>query len=305
MKVLVTGGTGFIGRHLVKRLQARRDDVTVLSRNPAGAARRATASRILAWDPMAGPPPASALDGVEAIVNLLGDSIAKGRWTDAHKKAIHDSRTTGTRHLVAGIAAARAKPKVLVSGSAIGYYGPHGDEMLDETSPPADDFLAGVAKDWEGEASRAEAAGVRVVRLRTGIALGRDGGALQAMLTPFKLGLGGPIASGRQWMSWIHVADLCGIIMHAIDRAELSGPINGTSQTPVQNREFAKTLGDAINRPAFLPTPAFALRLLLGEMADALLISGQRVLPKRALDSGYRFAHPFLDGALADIFGPR
>jgi uncharacterized protein (TIGR01777 family) len=305
MKVLVTGGTGFIGRNLVRRLLARGDDVTVLSRDPSGATRQFPASRILAWDPMSGPPANNALESIDAVVNLLGDPIAKGRWTAAHKQRIHDSRTIGTRNLVAGIAAERVKPRVLVSGSAIGHYGSHGDELLDESSPAANDFLANVTKDWEAEAAAAERAGVRVVLLRTGIALGLRGGALQAMLTPFKLGLGGPIASGRQWMSWIHVGDLCGIILHAIDREELRGPVNGTAQTPVQNREFVKTLGNAINRPAVLPAPAFALRLLMGEMADALLISGQRVMPKRALDSGYRFAHPFLDGALEDIFSRR
>ena len=301
MKVLVTGGTGFIGRHLVKRLLARGDDVTVLSRNPSGATRQLPATRILAWDPMAGPPAESALDSIEAVVNLAGDSIAKGRWTEAKKKKIRESRTIATRNLVAGIASGQTRPRVLVSGSAIGYYGPHGDEVLDETAPPGVDFLAGVSKDWEAEARAAERTGARVCVIRTGIVLGAGGGALQAMLMPFRLGLGGPSGSGRQWMSWIHIDDQCGLILHAIDRADVSGVINVTAPNPVQNRQFAKTLGNALNRPAVLPAPAFALRLLLGEMADALLLTGQRVVPRNALATGYRFAHPFLDDALNRI----
>lgn len=301
MRVLVTGGTGFIGSHLVQRLLARGDDVTVLSRDPASKTRRSPASRVLAWNPESGPPPSSALSSIDAVVNLLGESIAKGRWSDAKKQRILESRTIGTRNLVAGLASASPRPKVLVSGSAIGYYGDRGDEPLDETSAPGEGFLARVAKDWESEALAAKDLGSRVVLIRTGIVLARDGGALQSMLLPFRLGLGGPVASGKQWMSWISIQDFCSLILHAIDRPAVEGPVNGTAPKPVQNRDFAGALGRVLGRPAFLPTPAFALRLLLGEMADPLLIQGQRVLPKRAMDSGFRFAHPEIDGALTSV----
>lgn len=301
MRILMTGGTGFIGGHLVRRLLARGDDVTVLCRDPASKKRQLPASRVLAWNPGTEPPPSSALASIDAVVNLQGESIAKGRWTDARKQRIRDSRVIGTRNLVAGLASSSPRPKVLVSGSAIGYYGDRGDAPLDETSSPGEDFLARVTKDWESEALQAEDVGIRVVLLRTGIVLGRDGGALRSMLMPFRFGLGGPVASGKQWMSWIAIDDLCALILHAIDRPSVQGPLNGTAPNPVRNRDFAVALGRALGRPALLPMPAFALRVLLGEMADPLLIQGQRVQPKRAIETGFRFSRPEIEGALQHV----
>ena len=303
MRVLVTGGTGFVGRRLVARLAGRGDDVVVLSRDPGKVEAGLRAGRILAWDPMAGPPRPDALNGVEAAVNLLGESIAGGRWTEEKKRRIRDSRLLGTRNLVAGLAACSPQPRVLVSGSAIGWYGPRGDEELDESSSRGEGFLADLARDWEAETERASAAGIRVVLLRIGVVLGREGGALKSMLPPFRFGLGGPVGTGRQWMSWIHVDDLCGLILHALDTAALEGPVNAAAPEPVRNREFARLLGATLRRPALLPAPSFALRLLFGEMADAVLLTGQRVLPGRARGTGFRFGYPRLDEALAQILG--
>lgn len=301
MRILLTGGTGFIGRRLSELLIARGDDVTVLTRDPRAARSGLKATRVAIWDPALGPAPADLLGSTDAVVNLLGESIAKGRWTAAKKTRILDSRVTGTRNLVNGIRAASPRPKTLVSGSAIGYYGPHGDETLDEGCPAGHDFLADVARAWEAEATRAFESGVRVVILRAGVVLGPGGGALGAMLPPFKLGVGGPIGSGGQWMSWIHRDDHCGLVMHALDRTELTGPVNGTAPNPVTNRDFAKVLGRVLGRPALLPTPGFALKLLLGEMAVPLLLSGQMVVPKRAQQTGFHFKYPVLEGALREI----
>jgi uncharacterized protein (TIGR01777 family) len=300
MRVTVAGGTGFIGRRLIARLGRRGDDITVLSRNPARVRRLDGAARILRWDPEAGAPPVEAIEGKEAVVNLLGESIAK-RWSAARKTRIRASRVVGTRNLVSGIAAASRRPAVLVSGSAVGYYGARGDETLDESAPPGGDFLASVCIEWEAAAMRAGPSGVRVVPLRTGFVLGAGGGGLRSMLTPFRLGLGGRVGSGRQWVSWIHIDDLCGLILFAIDRGDLAGPTNGTAPNPARNAEFAATLGRALGMPAILPAPAFVLRVLLGEMADALLVQGQRVVPRRADESGYRFLHPHLDEALSHL----
>ena len=287
------------------RLLARGDEVAVLTRDPARVAGTLGAARLIAWDPLAGPASPEAVSGADAVVNLMGEPIAAGRWTASRKERIRQSRVLGTRNLVAGILAAPAPPAVLVSGSATGWYGPHEDEDLDETAPAAADYLGRLCRDWEAEARRAEQSGARVVLLRTGIVLTPEGGALAKLLPPFRLGLGGPVGSGRQWMSWIHLEDLCALIVHAIDRAGLSGPVNGTAPNPVRNREFGRALGRALGRPAFLPAPAFAMRLVLGELAQALLLTGHRVLPRRALESGFRFAHPGLDGALADLLKGR
>ena len=301
MRVLLTGGSGFIGRHLSEILRNRGDDVTVLTRNAARTGAGMPASRVAVWDPLAGPAPVDLISSADAVVNLLGESIASGRWTAGRKKRIRESRILGTRNLVEGISRSPRRPKVLVSGSAIGFYGPRGDEEIDETSAAGGDFLADLSREWEAEARRAESLGVRVVLLRTGIVLGENGGALRSMLTPFKLGLGGPVGAGSQWMSWIHLDDLCGLIVHAIQEPSVSGPLNGTAPFPVRNREFAKTLGAVLNRPAFLPTPVFALRILLGEMAGPLLLTGQKVLPTVAQRTGYRFRHPALEDALRNI----
>jgi uncharacterized protein (TIGR01777 family) len=301
MRVLVTGGAGFIGKRLVSRLVSRGDEVIVLTRRPPVASKRVEAARILNWDPQSGPPTPDAFGAIDAVVNLHGESIANGRWTAAKKERIRRSRIDGTRHLVQGIAAASPRPRVLVTSSAVGYYGPRGDESLDESSPSGQDFLAGVCREWEAEGGRARELGVRVVTIRTGIVLGAGGGALAKMILPFQLFAGGPLGSGEQWMSWVHLDDECGIIMHALDRPSVEGPMNATSPNPVRNRDFARALGRVLGRPSLLPTPAFAMRLLLGEMADALLLTGQRVLPKKAEGTSYRFHHPLLGEALESI----
>jgi uncharacterized protein (TIGR01777 family) len=281
MKVVIAGGTGFLGRALAARLESDGHDVVVPAR---GSTRD--------------------VDGSDAVVNLSGESIAGKRWSAAQKQRILDSRIQITRGLVDAILAARKRPAVFVSGSAVGYYGPLGDEIATEDTPPGSDFLARVCIQWETEALRAATA-ARVVCVRTGLVLERDGGALPAMLPPFWFGAGGPVGSGRQYWPWIHRADWVGMVRWALQNTAVSGPMNVTGPTPVTNREFARALGRALHRPAFLPAPAFALRLLLGEMADALLLSGQRAVPARAQRGGFTFAYPTLDGALQALFGLR
>jgi uncharacterized protein (TIGR01777 family) len=297
MRVTVTGATGLIGRRLVGRLRERDDEITVLSRDPDRARKRLD-TQGQAWDLTGEPAPTLALRGRHAVVHLAGEPVAQ-RWSAAAKKAIRESRVAGTRNLVAGLAACAEteRPRVLVSASAIGYYGAHASEPLDEDTPPGADFLAQTCSVWEAEAQAAEQLGVRVVRVRTGVVLDRDGGALAKMLPPFKLGVGGPVAGGRQYISWIHPDDLIGIVLAAIDTEQWSGPVNATAPQPLSNRDFSKALGRVLHRPALLPTPALALRLLYGEMAE-IVTSGARVLPARALVNGYEFRHPKLDGAL-------
>jgi uncharacterized protein (TIGR01777 family) len=300
MRVTVTGATGMIGRRLVGRLREREDEVTVLSRFPERAQGRFEQSevRAQAWDLTGEPAPTDALSGRYAVVHLAGEPVAQ-RWSAAAKQAIRESRVTGTRNLVAGLAACSEseRPSVLVSSSAIGYYGARASEPLDESAPPGADFLAQTCCAWEAEAQAAERLGVRVVRVRTGVVLDREGGALAKMLPPFKLGVGGPVAGGHQYVSWIHPEDLIGIMLTAIDAERWSGPFNATAPQPLSNRDFSKTLGRVLHRPALLPTPALALRLLYGEMAE-IVTSGARVLPAQALVNGYEFRHPKLDGAL-------
>ena len=236
-------------------------------------------------------------------MHLAGESVAEGRWTTAQKARIRDSRVIGTRNLVQGIGQATHKPRVLVSASAVGYYGDRGDEELTESAPPADDFLAQVCIEWEREALAAEAMGVRVALARTGIVLGAGGGSLAKMLTPFKLGAGGPLGSGRQWMPWIHVADLARLYLHAADTASITGPMNAVAPNPVHNSEFTKLLARQLHRPAFMPAPYLGLRLVFGEFAQVLFAS-QRVIPKVALDTGFVFQYPELAGALREILAP-
>ncbi|MFM1904132.1 MAG: hypothetical protein RLZZ440_2032 [Planctomycetota bacterium] len=297
MKALVTGGTGFVGRQLLGLL----DRPIVLSRDPARAQRSlaATAGRVIGWDPLAGPPPAEAFEGVDVVFHLAGESVAEGRWTAAQKARIRDSRVIGTRHLVAGLAQVEPRPRTLVSASAVGYYGDRGEEELTEASPPGNDFLAEVCQAWEREAVAAEQHGLRVVLARTGIVLGQ-GGALAKMLTPFRLGAGGPLGNGRQWMPWIHVADLARMYVHAAESSSIRGPMNAVGPHPVRNSEFTKALGRALHRPAFMPAPYLGLRLVFGEFAKVLFAS-QRVLPRVAVDSGFRFDYPRIEEALAAI----
>jgi len=301
MKALVTGGSGFVGPRLLRML----DQPVVLSRDPDRARRSIghLAGRIVHWDPLQGPPPREAFAGIDTVFHLAGESVAEGRWTAAQKARIRDSRVVGTRHLVKGIAQAATKPAVLVSASAVGYYGSRGDEELTESAAPAHDFLAEVCVAWEKEALAAAEVGVRVVTNRTGIVLGAGGGALAKMLTPFKLGAGGPLGNGRQWMPWVHVADLARLYVHAAETPAIRGPMNGVAPNPVRNADFTRALGRQLHRPAFMPAPYIGLRLLFGEFAEVLFAS-QRVIPRVALDTGFVFQYPDIVTALREILAP-
>jgi uncharacterized protein len=295
MRVTLTGATGLIGTRLVRALVERGDDVTVLSRDPARARERLGVEAVR-WDPLAGPAPAAALAGRNGTIHLAGEPVAQ-RWSEAAKQRIRESRALGTANLVAGLRAADPRPDVLVSASAVGYYGPHGDEQVDESTPPGTDFLAEVCVAWEAAARAAEQVGVRVALVRTGVVLDPGGGALEKMLPPFRAGVGGPVAGGRQWMPWIHVDDLVGLYLAALDGAAWSGPANATAPAPATNRDFSKALGRALHRPALAPVPRLAMKLLYGDM-EQIVTTGQRAVPKRALELGYGFAHPELDEAL-------
>ena len=296
MKALVTGATGFIGRELIKRL----DTPVALTRNPGSVAARGLGARMLAWEPAVGPPPLAAFDDVDTVFHLAGDPVAKGRWSAAKKSRIRSSRIEGTRNLVDALTAVEERPACLVSASAVGYYGDRGDEILDENSSGDGSFLAEVCQEWEREAFRAEEYGIRVITIRTGIVLGEGGGALDAMLPPFKLGFGGRLGSGHQWMPWIHIGDLVGLMLHSAVANDLRGPVNGVSPNPVTNREFTRTLARTLHRPALFPAPGAILRLALGEFAQVLLGS-QRVIPATATQSGFEFQYPDLAGALSEI----
>ncbi len=298
MRVVVTGATGLIGPRLVSSLQARGDEVTVLSRNPERAEETLPGVETVRWDLMREPAPTEALHGRDAVVHLAGEGIAR-RWTKRAKRAIRESRVVGTRELVRGLAslAEAERPSVLVSSSGVGYYGAHGDEPIDEEAQAGSDFLAQVCVAWEDEARTAERLGVRVVRLRTGVVLDPGGGALGKMLPPFKLGVGGPVAGGGQYISWIHLDDLVGMAIASIYGAQWHGAVNATAPEPQRNRDFSKALGKALRRPSLLPVPGVALQLVYGEMA-AIVTSGARALPARALVNGYEFRYPQLDGAL-------
>ena len=302
MKIVIAGGTGFLGSPLTGRLTSEGHDVVVLSRR-AGSA---SASRAVAWTPdgNAGPWLAE-LDGATAVVNLAGESIAGRRWSPAHKQEILDSRVRATRSLVAAIGHVSRPPSVFVSGSAVGYYGPCGDEAITEAAPAGRDFLARVCAAWEDEANRAAGPHTRVVCVRTGLVLERDGGALPQMLPPFRFGVGGPVGSGRQYWPWIHRADWIDLVLWSIETRGLTGPLNAVAPNPVTNAEFAAALGRALHRPAFMPAPAFVLRVMLGEMADALLLAGQRAVPEKAGALGFTFKHARLDDALAAIFASK
>jgi uncharacterized protein (TIGR01777 family) len=299
MRALVTGATGFVGPHLLAKL----DRPVVLSRDAAKATRQLAQFNVQAysWEPQTEKPPVAAFDGVDCVFHLAGDPVAEGRWTAAKKARIEGSRILGTRNLVATLREVSTRPATLISASAVGYYGSRGDEVLDENAPPGNDFLAEVCVGWEREATAARELGVRVVPIRTGIVLGKGGGALGKMLTPFKLGLGSPLGSGRQYMPWIHINDLVDEMLFAARTPTVIGPLNGTAPNPVINRDFTKTLGRVLGRPTFLPPmPGFALELLVGEFGEILLTS-QRAIPKAALAAGFKFQFDELEQALRDV----
>lgn len=300
MKILITGSTGLVGTALVPALIRSGHTVCRLVRQQTVLKAGANDGFQVAWNPATGDLGGAAV-GAEAVVNLAGASIADRRWTAARKAELHSSRVETTRALVRALAKMNARPRVLVSASAIGVYGNRGDEALTEESPAGNGFLAGLANAWEAEALKAEALGIRVVLARFGIILARHGGALPRMMMPFRFFAGGRIGSGKQWMSWLSLDDAVAIVRFALEDGNVRGPINAISPQPVTNSEFTKVLGAAIHRPVLLPAPAFGLRLGLGEMADALLLSSQRVLPQRLQQLGYAFQHPDLGAALAAI----
>ena len=302
--VAVTGSRGLVGSALAPALAAAGHRVLRLVRGAAAApAAPAVGARVARWDPESGALDSSALAGVDAVVHLAGESVAGGRWTEAKKRRIRSSRVDGTRGLAASLARLERPPRVLVSASAVGYYGDRGAELLREGSAPGTGFLAEVCREWEAATEPAERARIRVVQLRIGMVVARRGGALAAMLTPFRLGAGGPVGGGAQWVSWIAIDDLVAAILHALDTASLAGAVNAVAPEPVQNRELARTLGRVLGRPALLPLPAFAARLLLGQMADELLLASARVEPARLQATGFAFRHPTLEDALRHELG--
>ncbi len=304
-RVILTGATGLIGRQLFAALRERGYEVVVFSRSPERArAALPGAADYVAWAPAESGPWAAALDGAYGVIHLAGAPISQGligvRWTAAHKREIIDSRVIGTRGLVQAMGAAARRPAVLVCASAVGYYGPRDDTPLDESASPGADFQAKVCTAWEREAIQAEAVGVRVARMRSGIVLDRKAGALGQLLIPFRLRVGGPILPGNQYYSWIHPADEVGLFMLALEDERATGPINATAPTPVTSREFSAAIGRVLGSPSWLPVPAFAMRILLGEMAD-IVVQGQRAIPRRAQELGYSFRFPELEPALRDL----
>jgi uncharacterized protein (TIGR01777 family) len=296
MKVVITGATGLIGRALVSALRARGDEVIAFSRSESSRLEVPT----VVWDPSGGEPaPAEPLSGADAVVNLHGEPVAQ-RWTDAAKERIRSSRVDGTKRLVDGLLASDARPRVLVSSSAAGYYGDRGSEELPESATPGSDFLAGLCVDWEAAAMAAAASGVRVALIRTGVVLAPRGGALAKMLPPFKAGVGGPIGNGRQYMPWVALDDVVGIYLATLDNSQFSGPVNAAAPHTATNREFTKALGRALHRPTVIPVPPFALKIIFGEMGSVITGSA-RLVPARASELGYSFRYPELDEALAAI----
>ncbi len=295
MNILITGGSGFIGKALSKKLRDAGHQVIITTRS------KTESKEKLTWNP---PEliPAEIISNYDTVINLAGESIVSGRWTKVRKELILSSRINTTRALIESIKNSDSRPKTLISASAIGYYGPHGDEFVTENTPPASDFLAEVCVKWEAEALKAQEIGLRVVLLRTGGVLEADGGALPPMMIPFKLFLGGPVGNGKQWFSWIHMDDEVGIIKHALENESVSGPINATATNPVTNKELSSALGRALNRPSWFSVPGFVVKLTLGELG-ALLLTGQRVLPEKALKTGYQFKYTDVDEALKAIIG--
>ncbi len=296
MNCVVSGGTGFIGSRIIERLQRDGHSIAVWSRQSQSKARPGITS--FQWDPLQGEPPAESLEGTDAVIHLAGEPVAQ-RWNDAVKRRIHDSRVVGTRNLVNAIARAQRKPKVLISASAIGYYGDRGDEILTESSGAGRGFLADLCRAWEEEAGRAAESGVRVIRLRIGFVLGKGGGALATIVPAFRAFAGGRLGSGKQWMPWIHVDDVADMFAYAVEH-EIAGVWNATSPNPVTNAEFTREMARALHRPAILPVPAFGLRLVFGELAQHMLDSS-RVIPDAALKADFPFRYPHLESALQNL----
>ena len=297
MRVAVSGSTGLVGSEVVAALSAAGHEVArVVRRAPA------PGEKAVRWDPEQGEVDAAGLEGLDAVVHLAGENIASGRWNAARKAAIRDSRVNGTRLLCGTLAGLARPPKTLVCASAIGYYGDRGEELLTEESPPGAGFLPEVCREWEAATEAAMRKGIRVVALRIGVVLSPRGGALSRMLPPFRAGLGGVFGNGRQYVSWVALDDLAGIVLHALQSGELRGPVNAVAPRPVTNREFTEALGKVLLRPTLLPVPAFALRLAVGrEMADALLLASARVVPRRLEETGYPFRFPELGAALRHL----
>jgi len=300
MRVVITGGTGLIGSALARELGGAGHDVVILTRDAARAGPLPPGARAAQWDGRTPAGWSALLDGDTAVIHLAGESIASGRWSAARKRRIRESRVESGKGVLAAIRQASARPRVLLQGSAVGIYGPCGDEVVTESHPPGRDFLAQVCVEWEAATAEVESLGVRRAVLRTGIALSGAGGALPRMALPFRLMAGGRLGNGRQWFPWIHIADEVGAIRFLLEREDARGPFNLTAPRPLTNRDFSRALGKALHRPSLAPAPGFALRLVLGEMADALL-QGQRAVPHRLLEHGYVFRHPEALGALRDL----
>ena len=295
MRILISGSHGLVGEALIKALETGGHEIYRLVRHAPNSESQ------IEWSPDRYSIAISRIEGFDAVYHLAGESIASGRWNDEKKKKIRESRTKGTKLLADALANLAQPPKTLISASAIGYYGDRGDELLTETSPPGKDFLADVCVEWEKATDHAKEKGVRVVNTRFGIILDKEGGALAKMLPPFRMGIGGRIGDGKQWMSWIALDDVIGALQYALTNDGLSGPVNFVAPNPVTNAEFTKTIGRALSRPTFFPIPAFGVRLAFGEMADALLLSSQRVRPSKLTDSNYQFAYSNLESALRSI----
>ena len=292
MKILITGSSGLIGEALQRSFSEKGYELLLASRKPP------VDDRHIQWSIEDGFADTERLEGLDVVIHLAGENVSGLRWTDEKKKAIRDSRVLGTRNVVNAISKLQNKPKTFIASSAIGFYGERGDEAMTESSAAGDTFLADVSREWEAESRRAEDAGIRTVLLRTGIVLSKDGGALSTMLLPFKLGVGGVVGSGKQWMSWISLEDEIAIINFAIENESLRGAVNAVGPNPATNEEFTKTLGDVLYRPTFIPLPEFAVSMIFGEMGDALLLASTKVLPKRLEDAGFEFKYPNLKKAI-------